>query len=91
MDSFPILPYVDIMFSSNNVIVAKVKAADVFVVVSKNSKNEKDSCTVTWYYNGTNSPDIRDEYPFVDVLDLVKNDLSEMLLFNINLFVNKGV
>lgn len=90
LESLPILPFVDVFFSSNQVLVAKIKDIDIFVVIVKNTKTKKEYYDVTWYYNGTSSPDLNNEYPFVDVLDLVKNELSEVLLFNMDLFVNKG-
>lgn len=85
--------YVQKMFSSKDILVGKIVNSKIYFRAEKNKNpnHPKDSINIFWYYNSTGEPDLADEIHFVDILDLVNERISEELIFNIDLFLNKGV
>lgn len=81
------------MFSSNDVLIGKIINSNIYFCVERSKKPDcpKDLVNVFWYYNNTNEPGLNDLVPFVDILDLVNEEVSRELIFNIDLFLNKGV
>lgn len=84
--------YIHTMFSSDDVLVGKIVNSKIYFCAEKNKNPDypEDFINVSWYYNNTDEPDLTDRVPFVDVLDLVNEEVSKELIFNIDLFLNKG-
>lgn len=86
MDSILELPFLDKVFLTNKILVARVRGTSIFLRASCTKENKKEYLKVTWYYNESSNPSLMDEYPFVDVLGVVGEEISEYLLFNMELF-----
>ena len=76
------------IYQKDGIFIGKISNHKLFLTVIKNSENS-DSFKVSWYYNSTGDPDIADEIPFIDVLEMVPEELSEYILFNMNNFKNR--
>lgn len=83
------LHFIESIFDNEKVLVGKIKDTPIFIRVSKNKRNKDSEASdfISWYYG----EGIPKEIPFVDVLDLVSEETSTELIFNINVFNNKGV
>lgn len=88
MDYLAGLNFLEVMYLTERVFVAKVINTNVFLLVNfaQNNKTELDCTNVAWYYNSTSEPSLDDEIPFVDVLELVDEDILQELIFNMNIF-----
>jgi hypothetical protein len=73
--------FTELIYSSNDILIGKVKNLNIYFKISK-SKEDCDSYKCCWYYNGTAEPDITDEIHLVDILDLVDEEASKQLIFN---------
>ncbi len=78
--------FIEKMYLNDQVFIGKVSNQKIFIRVIKQAESA-DSFKVSWYYNATDNPvSIMDEVPFVDILELVPEKLSETILFNMSIF-----
>jgi hypothetical protein len=96
MDALTIItrhPEFKILYSNQVICVGNLLGSNVYFRIVRKEKIIDELANlydVSWYHKSVDNKDLESIH-LVDILNLVKEEISEDLIFNMSLFLNKGV